>query len=100
MQQLAGLVSSIAGLVGLICFILVLIQMFQRGQTGLAIACIVLFFCALLGMLIAFVYGWMKAREWNIQNIMMIWTGCIVLQIIGTVIAPPDFSQFRGVPAR
>src|SRR4051812_19556948 len=100
MQQLAGLVSGIAGLVAFICYVLVLIQMFQRGKTGLAIACIVLL-CLGIGAIIAFIYGWMKAREWNIQNIMMVWSVCWVIQIAGFAIAPPDFSQFRGgVPAR
>ena len=36
---------AILGIGSLVCFILVLIKMFQQGQTGLGIACIVLAFC-------------------------------------------------------
>ena len=98
-DTLANLVVGLASLVSLICFILVLIQMFQRGKTGLAIACIVLLLLCGLGMLIVFIYGWMNAKAWNIQNIMTVWTVCWVIEIIGVAIAPPDLSQLRGLPA-
>ena len=62
--------------------------MFQRGQTGLGIICIVLAICCLIGGLVAFVYGWMKATQWGIQNIMLVWTACIVLGIIGSALNP------------
>ena len=82
MAMLTGLLQAVVGLGSLVCFILVLIQMFQRGQTGLGIACIVLIFCVGIGALIAFVYGWMKATEWNIKNIMLAWTGCWVVGLL------------------
>ncbi|HMC66840.1 MAG TPA: hypothetical protein VKI65_18030 [Gemmataceae bacterium] len=66
----------------LVCFVLVVIQMFQRGQTGLAIACIVLLFCCGIGKLVAFIYGWVKSKEWGITNLMLAWTGIIVLGFI------------------
>ncbi len=75
-----------AGIASLVCFILVLVQMFQRGQSTLGIICAVLFLCGGLGALIAFVYGWIKNREWGITNIMIAWTGCWVLSIIGGAI--------------
>src|SRR5207245_758609 len=76
-QGLLGLLN----LASLVCFILVLIQMFQRGQTGLGIACIVLICCG-IGGLVAFIYGWMKSNEWGIKNLMLAWAGLIVLAII------------------
>lgn len=82
MISLLWLLGVVCGIGSLICFILVLIQMFQRGQTGLAIASIVLAFCCGIGELIAFVYGWMNAQAWNIQNIMMAWTACIIAGIL------------------
>lgn len=57
-----------------VCWILVLIQMFQHGANGIAIASIVLYLCFTAGQLIAFVYGWSKAKEWGIQNLMIAWT--------------------------
>src|SRR5207244_2318083 len=62
MQTLALLLQGVAGIASLVCFVMVLIQMFQHGQTGLGIACIVLIFCG-VGGLIAFIYGWMKSTE-------------------------------------
>jgi hypothetical protein len=65
MGVLGQILCILAGLGSLVCFILVLVQMFQRGQTTLGIVCIVLVFCG-IGGLIAFIYGWMKHREWGI----------------------------------
>jgi hypothetical protein len=93
MQAVGNVLSVVGGLASLVCFILVVIKMFQRGQTGLGIASIVLVFCIGIGGLIAFIFGWMRAREWNINNIMLIWTVAIILYIIGGVMAPPDYQQ-------
>jgi hypothetical protein len=60
--------------------------MFQHDQTGLGIACIVLAFCTGLGALIAFIYGWGKAREWDLQNVMMAWSGIVVANILLAII--------------
>ena len=79
----------------LVCFVLVVIQMFQRGQTGLAIACIVLLFCCGIGKLVAFIYGWVKAAEWRITNVMTIWTVFFVLSIGSGVLNPAPFLQLR-----
>jgi hypothetical protein len=70
----------IIGLASTVCFILVLVKMFQQGQTGLAIGSIVLTLCIPLGVLLPFIYGWMKAGEWRIKGTMLTWTTCIVLQ--------------------
>ena len=93
MPLIGQTLSSIAGLGMLVCFILLIVKMFQRGQAVMAIVCIVLFFCCLLGHFIAFIYGWVKYREWNISNLMIIWSICIVIWLIGGALAPPDFSQ-------
>jgi uncharacterized membrane protein YfcA len=72
--------QGLAGLASLVCFVMVLIAMFQRQQTILAIVCIV--FCV-IGPIIAFVYGWMKADEWNLKNVMLIWTIAVVIGFLG-----------------
>ena len=79
--------ASIAGIVNLVCFILVVVQMFQRGQNGLGILCIILGVCTGVGLLIAFVYGWVKAGEWNLKNVMMFWTVGWVVLIVGYAMA-------------
>jgi hypothetical protein len=94
MQAVGNVLSGIGGLGILVCFILVVIKMFQHGQTGLGIATIVLAFCG-IGFLVAFIYGWVRAREWNLTNIMLIWTGAIIVYIVGGIMAPFDIQQFR-----
>jgi biotin transporter BioY len=84
-MDMAFVLFALAGLVGvgsLVCFILVLVNMFQHDQSGLAIACIVMTFCPGIGPLIAFVVGWINAKDWGIQNIMLIWTGCWVGSVV------------------
>jgi hypothetical protein len=74
----------VVGLASLACFVMVVIKMFQNGQTGLAIACILLIWC--IGGLIALVIGWQNAEKWGIKNIMMIWTGLVVVGILLSVV--------------
>jgi hypothetical protein len=100
-MQAAGTgLQLIAWLGTLICFILVLIRIFQSGQTALGVVCIVLYFCCNLGGLVAFIVGWMNHRRWNITPVMVIWTVCWLLLFTGIGLAPPDFSelqrQFQG----
>jgi hypothetical protein len=79
------LLSSLAGvgyLVGLVCFILVVIAMFKNDQTVMGIVCIVLFFVCNIGLLVGFIIGWMKAGQWNLQKIMLIWTVAVVVCLI------------------
>jgi hypothetical protein len=66
----------------LVCFILVLIAMFKNGQTQMGIASIVLCFCCGIGMLIAFIMGWVNATRWGIKNVMIFWTALIVINVI------------------
>ncbi len=87
MDTLLWLLLVLCFLGSLVCFILVMIQMFQRGKTGLAIASIVLSFCCCIGQLIALVYGWMNAKAWGIENIMVAYTACFVGYIVVYIIA-------------
>jgi hypothetical protein len=94
-DTLAQLVVGLSSLVSFICFILVLIQMFQRGATGTGIACVVLTLCCGLGGLIAFVYGWIKARDWNLTNVMTIWTVAFVIDGLAGIVNPAPFRFVR-----
>src|SRR5215831_2538164 len=82
MAYLLMALQAIVGIASLVCFIMVVIKMFQQGQTGLGIACIVLVFCIGIGALIAFIVGWINAQKWGIKNIMLAWTACVILGII------------------
>ncbi len=101
MAALLSLISIVAGIGSLVCFVMVLIQMFQRGQTGLGIACIVLLCVCGIGGLIAFVYGWINARAWDIQNIMLAWTACVAVGIVVNLIQiATGTATFPQIPGR
>lgn len=91
------LVALVVGIGSLVCFVLVVMQMFKHDQAGLGVACIVLIFCG-IGGLIAFVYGWIKNKEWNLQKVMLAWTVCIVVGVLVNIVlmagsAPSAFQQ-------
>jgi hypothetical protein len=99
MQMDMGLVLQvIVSLVSLVCYILVIVQMFQHNQTGMGVACLVGLLLCGIGGLVAFIYGWVKAGEWRINNIMLTWTAAIVAGFILGFIFPINFGPV--VPAR
>jgi hypothetical protein len=95
MELLGQVLGSIGSIGFLICYVLFIVQMFQRGATTPAIIFLVLLLCCGVGGLLAFIYGWIKNKEWGITNLMTIWTVCLVLLIIGSVLAPSTYSQFQ-----
>jgi hypothetical protein len=97
------LVALVVGIGSLVCFVMVVVQMFKHDQTGLGVACILLIFCG-IGGLIAFIYGWIKNKEWGLQKIMLIWTACIIVGLLVNIVlvgvgasmggnAPTQFQQ-------
>jgi hypothetical protein len=84
MTALLQLLASAAWIGSLVCFVLMVIEMFRHGHTGLAIVCIVLaWFCG-IGVLIAFIFGWSKVHEWNLQNLMTWWTTFIAVGLLAS----------------
>ena len=80
-DPLTTIASAVAGIGSLICFILVIVHLFKTEQTGLGIACIVLIFCG-IGGLVAFVKGWMD----GLGTVMWVWTACIVVALLANVV--------------
>jgi hypothetical protein len=95
MQTLGQILAGVGGLIAFICHIIVIVKMFQNGQTGLGILAIVLTCCFGVGILFTLIYGWIKSTEWNIKNIMLIYTVGVVLDLAGTAMAPPDIDAIR-----
>lgn len=86
MVGMLGYMQWLFGIFGLICLVIVLVKMYQAGETTLAIIFGVLtFFCG-IGGLITFVYGWMKSKELDIFPIMAAWSGLIVLGILTAIV--------------
>jgi hypothetical protein len=77
----------LAGVVNIVCFILVLIAMYEHKKILLMIVCIVLSLAFFAGGLVAFVYGWMQAKSWNVLNfkllnVMYVWSGALLVVLI------------------
>jgi hypothetical protein len=80
MATLFQILGVIVGIGSLVCLIMVLIKLFkEKGVLHLILGII----CALY----PFIWGWMNVTRLNIKNIMLAWSGCIVVQIIFNVIA-------------
>jgi hypothetical protein len=87
MLEIAAVLFYLALLVKLICFVMVLVQMSKHGEGGLVLVCIILSLCGGLGTLIAFVFGWSRARQWNISRLMTVWTVALaILCLSGTIV--------------
>jgi len=80
-DPLTIIASAVAAIGSLICFILVIVHLFKTEQTGLGIACIVLVFCG-IGGLVAFVKGWMD----GLGTVMWVWTACIVVGLLSNFV--------------
>ncbi len=74
MTVLLGILALI-GIANFVLFIMVLIKLFQEKGVLHGILGII---CALY----TFIWGWMNAERLNIKNIMLYWSGCIVLSMI------------------
>ena len=94
-DAIATTLAFVFGVGSFVCYILVLIKMFQHNQTGLGVACIVLLFCCGIGGLIAFIFGWVKAREWGITNLMTVWTVFFALNLVSGIITPAPYEQMH-----
>ena len=75
-------ISIAVGLASLLCYFFVIYTMFNNAESVIGIVCLVGACVLGLGVIVAFVYGWIKAWEWEIVPVMGIWSGCFVLQII------------------
>ena len=70
------ILASLVGLGSLVCFVMVLIKQFQTA--GALHGIIGLITCGIW----TFIWGWMRASTLNIKNIMLAWTGLIVLAFV------------------
>ena len=84
-----GLLGFACGIASLVFFIQVVMQMFKREESKtLGIICVVLTLVAGgIGPIIAFIFGWTKAKEWDIKKLMTSWTLAIVIYAVSMVIA-------------
>jgi len=74
-------INVVVSIVSICCYFFVIYQMFDKAETVMGIVCLVGICVLGLGGLVAFVYGWIKAREWEIVPVMGIWSAAIVTNI-------------------
>ena len=79
MAIIGTLLSVVGGLGSLVCLVLVLIKMFPAEGALKGILAII---CSLY----AYIWGWINAGRFGLNGVMLAWTGCIVLSIIGSMI--------------
>jgi hypothetical protein len=70
-----GILGMLCGIGAWVCSILVGVQAIKRQQMAVGIISII---CTIVGL----VYGWMKANEWGIRQLMLIFTLLFVLAIV------------------
>jgi hypothetical protein len=68
------ILGYLIGIALLVCHILICVKMIQSGQTALGIVCLIVWLCACIGFLITLIYGWTKAKQWNITTLMIVYT--------------------------
>lgn len=74
--------GGILGIVAFVCWIMVVVKMFQNDQSTMGIVSIITMFCSGIGHLVALIVGWMNAAAWQIKNLMIAYTVCLVLAIV------------------
>lgn len=82
MSIVLNLLSFVCSIVSLVCFIMVIVQMFKRGESTMGIVSLVSLLACGIGFLIAFVYGWTKVTAWDLKQIMLAWTAAFVLNFV------------------
>lgn len=99
MSTLFTALNGLASIVALICFIMVIIAMFKSGDQTMGIVCLVTLLLCGLGVLIAFIMGWVNAGKWNVKQVMLIWTAAIVAGFVFGALGAMNAPAMQGVPA-
>ena len=75
-------ISIILGLIALVCYIMTVVKMFQNTDSALGIASAVGFIVCGIGVLVAFIFGWIKVNDYENKTVMIVWTACIAFNLI------------------
>lgn len=74
-MSLVGVIAIVAAITSLVCLVLVLIKLFPNKGVGWGIFGI---FCGIY----TFIWGWQNAEEYNLKNVMIIWTGAFIANVV------------------
>ena len=78
MAVVMSIIVALVTIVSLVCWVMILIKIFKEN-VGLGILGIV---CSLF----AFIYGWVKVKEYDAQKIMVVWTIATVVGILAQLL--------------
>jgi len=91
MAAILSILMLVCWIVSLVCAIMVLIPLFKNEGVLMGILGII---CGLY----TFIWGWIKAKQYHLQKVMLIWTVALVagiaLQIV-TVVIVGGMSSMR-----
>ncbi len=62
------------GLVNLVCFVVILVKMFYYQDFGLALISLLLTVCSGVGVLVAFIGGWVYVVKYDALRLMGFWS--------------------------
>ena len=71
------------------CFVWVVIRMFQTGNVVLGVVSIA---TCCVGYWVAFVWGWVKSADDQLNLVMTLWTALSFLAIALTILRPPAWD--------
>jgi hypothetical protein len=80
-----AMLAWICNIAAWVCSILVGVQAIKRQKVVPGIVSII---CVIFGL----IYGWMKATEWGIKNLMIAFTILFIAAIVLNAMAGPAFS--------
>jgi hypothetical protein len=93
------------GILVLACYLVMIVQFFLHKDWGMAILCLA---CALIcfgglcfGIPAAILAGWFKAKKWDLQPFMVVWTilfGFLVINIGGAIAVRGFLEYSPGLP--
>ncbi len=72
--DIMAILALVVGIVSLVCWIWTIVVLIKGGHTALGICGI----CPL----VALIGGWLKATELNHTTVMLVWSVCVVLNIV------------------
>ena len=76
---LVGILGLVIGIVSLVCAVMTLIKIFQdKANNGVLHGVIGIVTCGLW----AFIWGWINNARFGNKKIMLIWTACIVANLV------------------
>lgn len=75
----------------MICYLVQLVRFFRRRETAVGILCLLCLLLGggglLLGVPVALIFGWLRARRWGTGTFMALFTGLLVVTVLNVTVA-------------